>query len=159
MIRSRISSKNRGAKQNRKETVVSNSGAGRTTLISPGTTIRGDITFSGNLDIEGEVSGCIQAEPGQDAILRVVEGGKVSGEVKVPHAMINGKVEGDIHATERLELAERSVVDGDVYYNLIEMAVGAKVNGGLRHTSNVADDLAAKREAKAAEPAPGPTNS
>ena len=159
MIRSRISSKKRGAKQNRKETVVSNSGAGRTTLISPGTTIRGDITFSGNLDIEGEVSGCIQAEPGQDAILRVVEGGKVSGEVKVPHAMINGKVEGDIHATERLELAERSVVDGDVYYNLIEMAVGAKVNGGLRHTSNVADDLAAKREAKAAEPAPGPTNS
>ncbi len=59
--------------------------------------------------------------------------------------MINGKVEGDIHATERLELAERAVVDGDVYYNLIEMAVGAKVNGGLRHTSNVADDSAAKR--------------
>ena len=71
--------------------------------------------------------------------------------------MINGNVEGDIHATERLELAERSVVDGDVYYNLIEMAVGAKVNGGLRHTSNVADDLAAKREAKAAETVPGPT--
>ena len=70
--------------------------------------------------------------------------------------MINGNVEGDIHATERLELAESSVVDGDVYYNLIEMAVGAKVNGGLRHTSNVSNDLAAKREAKAAEPAPGP---
>ena len=58
-----------------------------------------------------------------------------------------------------LELAERAVVDGDVYYNLIEMAVGAKVNGGLRHTSNVADDLAAKREARAAETVPGPTSS
>jgi hypothetical protein len=34
------------------------------------------------------------------------------------------------------------------------MAVGAKVNGGLRHSSNVADDLAAKREAKAAEANP-----
>ena len=130
--------------------------AGRTTLISPGTTVRGDITFTGHLDIEGEVNGSIQAEAGQDAILRIVEGGKVAGEVKVPHAMINGKVEGDIHATERLELAERAVVDGDVYYNLIEMAVGAKVNGGLRHTSNVADDLAAKREAKAAETIPNP---
>jgi cytoskeletal protein CcmA (bactofilin family) len=51
-------------------------------------------------------------------------------------------------------LAEQAVVDGDVYYNLIEMAVGAKVNGGLRHSSNVADDLAAKREAKAAESTP-----
>lgn len=157
MIRNRIGSKNKGDKHTRKEAIVSNTASGRTTLISPGTVIKGDITFSGNLDIEGEVSGCIAAEPGQDAILRVVEGGKVAGEVRVPHAMINGKVEGDIHATERLELAERSVVDGDVYYNLIEMAVGAKVNGGLRHTSNVADDLAAKREAKAAETVPGPT--
>ena len=92
--------------RNPKEAVVTNSASGRTTLISPGTTVRGDITFTGHLDIEGEVNGSIQAEPGQDAILRVVEGGKVAGEVKVPHAMINGKVEGDIHATERLELAE-----------------------------------------------------
>jgi len=145
--------------RNRKEAVVTSSSSGRTTLISPGTTVRGDISFTGHLDIEGTVAGSIQAEPGQEAILRIVEGGKVEGEVKVPHAMINGKVEGDIHATERLELAERAVVDGDVYYNLIEMAVGANVNGGLRHTSNVADDLAAKREARAAETVPGATPS
>ena len=140
--------------RNPKEAVVTNSGSGRTTLISPGTTVKGDITFTGHLDIEGEVSGSIQAAAGQEAILRIVEGGKVAGEVKVPHAMINGNVEGDIHATERLELAEQAVVDGDVYYNLIEMAVGAKVNGGLRHTSNVTDDLAVKREAKAVETPP-----
>ena len=82
---------------------MTNSASGKTTLISPGTTVRGDITFTGHLDIEGEVSGSIQAASGQEAILRVVEGGKVTGEVKVPHAMINGNVEGDIHATERLE--------------------------------------------------------
>ena len=114
MIKDRITGKKRAITRNAKEAVVTNS-AGRTTLISPGTTIRGDISFTGHLDIEGEVSGSIQAEAGQDAILRIVEGGKVAGEVKVPHAMINGKVEGDIHATERLELAERAVVDGDVY--------------------------------------------
>ena len=159
MIKDLINKKKGAAMRNRKEAVVTSSSSGRTTLISPGTTVRGDITFTGHLDIEGAVMGSIQAEPGQEAILRIVEGGKVSGEVKVPHAMINGKVEGDIHATERLELAERAVVDGDVYYNLIEMAVGAKVNGGLRHTSNVADDLAAKREARAAETVPGATPS
>lgn len=159
MIGDLINKKKGAAMRNRKEAVVTSSASGRTTLISPGTTVKGDITFTGHLDIEGAVTGSIQAEPGQEAILRIVEGGKVSGEVKVPHAMINGKVEGDIHATERLELAERAVVDGDVYYNLIEMAVGAKVNGGLRHTSNVADDLAAKREARAAETVPGPTSS
>ena len=127
--------------------------SGNTTLISSETTITGDITFTGQLDIEGTVNGSVQAASG-DAVLRVVSGGRVAGEIKVPHATVNGKVEGDVHSSERLVLSEQAVIDGDVYYNLIEMAAGAKVNGGLRHSSNVADDLAAKREAKAAEATP-----
>ena len=127
--------------------------SGGTTLISSETTITGDITFTGQLDIEGTVIGSVQSASG-DAVLRVVSGGRVAGEIKVPHATVNGKVEGDVHSSERLVLSEQAVIDGDVYYNLIEMAAGAKVNGGLRHSSNVADDLAAKREAKAAEATP-----
>ena len=127
--------------------------SGNTTLISSETTITGDITFTGQLDIEGTVNGSVQGASG-DAVLRVVSGGRVAGEIKVPHATVNGKVEGDMHSSERLVLSEQAVIDGDVYYNLIEMAAGAKVNGGLRHSSNVADDLAAKREAKAAEATP-----
>lgn len=127
--------------------------SGGTTLISSQTTVKGDITFTGQLDVEGTVMGTIQAGSG-DAVLRVVSGGRVAGEIKVPQATINGTVEGDIHTSERLVLAEQALIDGDVYYNLIEMAVGAKVNGGLRHSSNVADDLAAKREAKVAETSP-----
>jgi len=133
---------------------MATSGAsGSTTLISSETTITGDITFTGQLDIEGTVIGSVQSASG-DAVLRVVSGGRVAGEIKVPHATVNGKVEGDVHSSERLVLSEQAVIDGDVYYNLIEMAAGAKVNGGLRHSSNVADDLAAKREAKAAEATP-----
>ena len=133
---------------------MATSGAsGSTTLISSETTITGDISFTGQLDVEGTVIGSIQAASA-DATLRVVSGGRVAGEIKVPHATVNGKVEGDVHSSERLVLSEQAIVDGDVYYNLIEMAAGAKVNGGLRHSSNVADDLAAKREAKAAEATP-----
>jgi cytoskeletal protein CcmA (bactofilin family) len=138
---------------NRKESTFTGGSTGGTTLISSSTTVKGDITFTGQLDVEGTVVGFIQAEA-EDAVLRVVAGGKVSGEIKVPQATINGNVEGDIHTSDRLELAEQAMVDGDVYYNLIEMAVGAKVNGGMRHTSSVADDLAAKREAKAADTLP-----
>ena len=139
--------------RNRRDNMAIGGSSGSTTLISSDTTIKGDISFTGQLDVEGTVVGSIQATPG-DAVLRVVSGGRVAGEIKVPHATVNGKVEGDIHSSERLILSEQAVVDGDVYYNLIEMAVGAKVNGGLRHSSNVADDLAAKREAKAAEANP-----
>jgi len=139
--------------RNRRDTMATGASSGGTTLISSETTVKGDITFTGQLDVEGTVEGSIQAGSG-DAVLRVVSGGRVSGEIKVAHATVNGKIEGDMHSSERLVLAEQAVVDGDVYYNLIEMAVGAKVNGGLRHSSNVADDLAAKREAKAAESTP-----
>ena len=139
--------------RSRRETMATSGASGSTTLISSETTITGDISFTGQLDVEGSVIGSIQAASA-DATLRVVSGGRVAGEIKVPHATVNGKVEGDVHSSERLVLSERAVVDGDVYYNLIEMSAGAKVNGGLRHSSNVADDLAAKREAKAAEATP-----
>ena len=139
--------------RNRRESMAIGASSGNTTLISSETTITGDITFTGQLDIEGTVNGSVQAASG-DAVLRIVSGGRVAGEIKVPHATVNGKVEGDVHSSERLVLSEQAVIDGDVYYNLIEMAAGAKVNGGLRHSSNVADDLAAKREAKAAEATP-----
>ena len=138
---------------NRKDTMATGASSGGTTLISSETTVKGDITFTGQLDVEGTVEGSIQAGSG-DAVLRVVSGGRVSGEIKVPHATVNGQIEGDIHSSERLVLAEQAAIDGDVYYNLIEMSVGAKVNGGMRHSSSVADDLAAKREAKAAESTP-----
>ena len=136
--------------RNRKDAMATGASSGGTTLISSETTVKGDITFTGQLDVEGTIEGSIQAGSG-DAVLRVVFGGRVSGEIKVPHATVNGKIEGDIHSSERLVLAEQAAIDGDVYYNLIEMSVGAKVNGGMRHSSSVADDLAAKREAKAAE--------
>ena len=139
--------------RNRRETMSTGASSGGTTLISSETPVKGDITFTGQLDVEGTVMGSIQAGSG-DAVLRVVSGGRVAGEIKVPHATINGTVEGDIPTSERLVLAEQALSDGDVYYNLIEMSVGAKVNGGLRHSSNVADDLAAKREAKVSETSP-----
>jgi cytoskeletal protein CcmA (bactofilin family) len=46
---------------------------------------------------------------------------------------LNGQVTGDVRSAERIELAAKAKVDGDVYYNLIEMAMGAAVNGSLVH--------------------------
>ena len=122
---------------------------GGTTLISVDTTVTGDVRFQGNLDIEGTVIGSVIAEPDSAATLRVVNGGRVEGEIRVPAALVNGEVAGDIHCGDRLELAEQAVIDGDVYYNLIEMAVGCRVNGGLRHVTPVIDDLAIRREERA----------
>ena len=88
-----------------KQTQMPAAAKGSTTLISAGTTVSGDITFSGNLDIEGRVIGSISAEPGASALLRVVAGGSVEGEIRVPSTSISGSVEGDIYSSENLELA------------------------------------------------------
>ena len=45
----------------------------------------------------------------------------------------NGTVIGDVHALAHVELAAQARVHGNVYYSLIEMAMGAEVNGNLVH--------------------------
>lgn len=104
-----------------------------TSLIARGVTLRGDILFSGALHLDGTVEGTIHAEAGSDSVLTISETGRVSGQVSVPHAVINGGVTGDIDVSERLELAPLARIDGDVHYQVLEMAAGAQVNGKMVH--------------------------
>ncbi|MFP3976259.1 bactofilin family protein [Marinobacter sp. KMM 10035] len=103
------------------------------TLISSRTTIEGDVRFSGGLHVDGHIRGKVLAEEGSDAVLRVSEVGEVTGDISAPHVVINGTVNGDVYASAHLELAEKAAINGSVYYNLIQMAMGASVNGNLVH--------------------------
>jgi len=105
------------------------------TLVSRSTEIVGDINFSGELIIEGKVRGNIFAEDDSKALIRVAEKGAVEGDISVPSAIVNGLVQGDVRATNHLELAAKAVIVGNVYYNLIEMVMGSEVNGNLMHIS------------------------
>ena len=59
--------------------------------------------------------------------------GSIEGEVRVPYIIVNGLVIGDIYASESVELAQNARITGNVYYNRIEVAMGAEVNGSLVH--------------------------
>jgi len=107
------------------------------TLVSRETEIVGDIHFSGELIIEGKVKGNIYAEDDSNALIRIADHGTVEGEICVPSIIINGLVQGDVRATKHVELAGKAVVSGSVYYNLIEMVMGAEVNGKLMHISAI----------------------
>ena len=109
--------------------------SGGTTLISRDTVVIGEIHFSGNLDVEGLVKGNIVAKPDSDACIRVIDKGRVEGDIHCPAVVINGSIEGDVHATQHLELATKARVLGNVYYSLVEMAVGSEVNGSLKHVA------------------------
>ncbi|MEX0900640.1 MAG: polymer-forming cytoskeletal protein [Gammaproteobacteria bacterium] len=103
------------------------------TLVGRNTEVVGDIAFSGGLHVDGRVNGNVVATTDTNAIVSISEHGEVEGEVRVPHVVVNGKVLGDVYASDRLELAPNARVAGNVFYNLIEMAAGAEVNGKLVH--------------------------
>lgn len=105
------------------------------TLVGRGTMIEGDLHFKGGLHVDGKIVGNVIAE-GADAMLILSEHGIIEGEVRVPNMVLNGTIKGDVYGTERVELAHKSHVNGNVYYNLIEMAMGAEVNGSLVHEDN-----------------------
>ncbi len=103
------------------------------TLISRQTEVLGDIKFSEGMYIEGTIKGNVIAE-GDGSLLILNEYGTIEGEVRVPYVKLNGVVIGDVFGSEHVELMSKSRITGNVYYNLIEMAIGAEVNGKLVHT-------------------------
>ncbi|SEI66540.1 bactofilin family protein [Frateuria terrea] len=127
------------------------SGSNDTSLIARGTVIRGDLRFSGALHLDGRIEGTVLAE-GEDAVFTLSEHGQVRGDIHVPHVIVNGTVEGDIHAGERLELAPLARIIGDVHYRTLEMAGGAQVNGRMSHrVESVARELPAPVAAEQTE--------
>lgn len=101
-----------------------------TSLIARGTLIRGDLRFSGALHLDGRIEGTVLGE-GDDAMFTLSEHGQVHGEIRVPQAVINGHVTGDVYVSARLELAPQARIDGDLRYHTLEMAAGAQVNGRI----------------------------
>jgi cytoskeletal protein CcmA (bactofilin family) len=103
------------------------------TLISVNAQLEGDLNFSGGLHLDGKVKGTIRADAGGEAIVRISQAGEVDGDVIAPHIIINGTVHGDVYSSKHIELASKASIKGNVYYHLIEMTMGAEVNGNLVH--------------------------
>ena len=102
-------------------------------LIGTTTRIEGNVFFSGGLRVDGAVVGNVAALPDQPGTLVVSEQARIDGAVQAAHVVVNGTINGPLHATETLELQSGSRVTGDVHYKSIEMQQGAVVEGRLVH--------------------------
>ncbi len=108
-------------------------GSSGITLIANNCELVGDVHFSDQLQVNGIVKGNIYAVEGSKAVITVSEKGRVKGEIRVPNVIINGKVYGDVYSDKHIELAAKAEIKGNVYYNLIEMVMGSRVDGNLVH--------------------------
>lgn len=101
-----------------------------TTLIAEGTQIEGDITFRGNLEVQGTILGKVFSDH-ETAHIRILNGGVVRGSVEVSNVLVNGHVEGDLIVSNHARLATQAVVEGNIFYNTLEIERGAHVAGNL----------------------------
>lgn len=121
------------------------------TLIADNTLVKGDIEFDDQLFVNGAVEGNIYADPESKATLVLSDIGSVTGEIKVPYVVLNGTVNGNVYSGVRIELAGKARVNGNVYYKLIEMQLGAKVDGQLVYADEDAASDNVHRLPKSAE--------
>jgi len=101
------------------------------TLIGRQTEILGDIRFSGGLHLDGRIKGNVATQGDKSCALWLSETGVIEGDVNVPNIVLNGAVTGDVRATERLTLAVKARITGNVHYKVLQMEPGAMVNGQL----------------------------
>ena len=100
-------------------------------LIGAGTSIEGNVNFTGGLRVDGHVRGNVIANNDAPSTLVLSEQARIEGEIRVSHVVVNGSVVGPVHASDYIELQAKSNVTGDVYYKTLEIQLGAVVQGRL----------------------------
>ena len=117
------------------EKTTSNGGGNGTTLISSGTTIKGDISSNSDLRIDGTIIGNINS----NAKIVIGNSGVVEGDINGNNADIVGKTSGTIKVKELLQLRGECVVNGNIYAGKLQIEPTATFNGQCHMGANVVD--------------------
>jgi cytoskeletal protein CcmA (bactofilin family) len=119
--------------------------------------IKGELTGSEDLTIEGHVEGKIEL---RQNILTIGPNGRIKAQVFAKSVVILGEVTGNVTATEKVDLRDNGSVDGDIAAPRVAIAEGAHFRGSIdmQRTGGKGEPKAeAKPAAAAATPQPTPT--
>lgn len=100
------------------------------TLIGEDSTVDGLVNFKGGLHVVGTINGGAVSDE-DDSVLIVSENALVKGKVKVKHLIVNGQIDGEIFVDGKVELFDKARIKGDIHYKILELPVGAQVDGKL----------------------------
>jgi len=99
----------------------------KTTIISEGSFIKGDLKFSGSVHVDGEIEGTVICEK----ILTIGKTGKIIGTIQADKLIISGEVEGEVDCNV-LEVLTGGKFRGEAHYNDIMIEHNGSVEGNLR---------------------------
>ncbi|MEO6610886.1 MAG: polymer-forming cytoskeletal protein [Chitinophagaceae bacterium] len=121
--------------KNKTDMQQSTSNGNGATLISSGTTLKGDISSNSDLRIDGTVIGNIHSA----AKIIIGSSGVVEGDISGNQADVTGKVSGNVRAKELLQLRGESVVTGNLYAGKLQVEPTATFNGQCHMGANIVE--------------------
>jgi cytoskeletal protein CcmA (bactofilin family) len=113
---------------------------GELAQIGKSVVIKGDLSGSEDLYVDGQVEGSISLKTNS---LSVGPNGQVKASVEAKGVVVQGKLEGNVQASDRVELRKSAVVTGDISTQRISIEEGAYLKGKI--------DIQGKAEAKSAQ--------
>ncbi|MBM4218828.1 MAG: polymer-forming cytoskeletal protein [Gammaproteobacteria bacterium] len=95
------------------------------TIIAAGLTFEGKIEGSGHVRISGRFKGDVYL----DGTLTVDSGAHLAGAVRAGSVVVAGEIEGNIEGSQRVELHQTGIVNGDISAGSLTVADGARMRG------------------------------
>lgn len=105
------------------------------TLIGKSVSIRGELSGSEDLFLDGLFEGTINLA---ESRLTVGPNAKIKADLNVRDLIVFGLVDGNVHATGRIELRQSAVVNGDIFASRLSIEESASVRGRVELTGNAA---------------------
>ncbi len=113
-------------------------------LLSNDLTIRGNVSTSGDIQIEGTIEGDVRAH-----LLTVGESATIKGEIAADDVIVNGRVVGRLRGL-KVRLTASAKVEGDIIHKTIAIESGAQFEGTVQRQEDPLADSSAGRPATAA---------
>jgi cytoskeletal protein CcmA (bactofilin family) len=111
-----------------------------TSLVAAGTFLSGDITFCNELVIAGTVNGSVTSTGDENSLVKILEGGKFTGEILAPKIEISGQVEANITGTASVSIGPTAKVSGVIRFLKLAVSPGATISGELITMDEQVDD-------------------
>jgi len=90
--------------------------------------IKGELSGSEDLIIEGQVEGKIEL---RDNVLTIGPNGKIKAQVNAKAVIVQGEVTGNVSATEKVDIRDNGSLDGDIASPRVAIAEGAHFRGSI----------------------------
>jgi cytoskeletal protein CcmA (bactofilin family) len=128
--------------------------SGETAVIGRSIKINGDLRGEEDLRIEGDVSGTVQL---RNSCLTVGHEGKIKADLYAKEVIVDGYVEGDVYASERVSIRSNAHVLGNVTAPRVGIEDGARFKGSIEMDQEAVASALGKTESKPARPEPSAT--